>query len=779
MGKNCSIYLITFGLAASLLLSSAATWPRAAAQSGGSIELAVDTANFNQDGLLVLFGGLRLQGDIGLPVAAGDLNGDGRADVIFCGMNGSTFPMINNGVVNFYMSDGRDSGFVDAGLNPPNIFTLTGQRTGDLLGTSVSANGDVNGDGLRDVAVAAALNDGPNNDRFNAGAAYIVYGSHNLGQNLSLATSDGNPPPGVTAIYGPQVNGRMGIWIDEGDVDGDGFADVIIGSDQINSAAGTHVGGAYIVFGAPSLPPVIDLASPPPGVRTTTIIGRRMEEHWGAALHIGDINNDGIGDLVIGGSIFRDSASYVSPNDSSGHDNRGASDGGLRPRCGEVYVLYGSHNWPALIDLSSPPANATHVIGANSGDLLGSQLHSGDINGDGRTDLIMGALQATAPDGRGNTGAVYVVYGSPGIVGATIDLADPQASGLRITSIYGEQALDCAGDSVRSYDINRDGMFDLFIGSPENTFDIGSEEREDAGDTKVIFGRAGFLPEVIKLYDPPPGLQIFRLAGAHGEDQGVLGGDEFSYRLCGADVDGDGYTDYIANAMHGDGFADRVANGGNVYIFSGKKLSERLGQLAADRAPAPSLTSAQLTDSNGGALSQAPAGQRGLRVSVNGTGFRTDTEIQINGISVVTLAPTQQQLSTQRVVRLDDNPTVLNSVGLLTVRARNMQPAPSDFSNELSAGQLLGPAITEVRAKRKASGLLILKISGANFPLDGHIDVSANGQSVPLKGGSVQASDFAQVKIRSNAVPPSGAVIHVRISTSGGIESNDATVTSP
>ena len=60
------------------------------AQSGGSIQLAVDTADFNQNGLLVLFGSLRLQGDVGLPVGAGDITGDGRADVMFCGMFGSS-----------------------------------------------------------------------------------------------------------------------------------------------------------------------------------------------------------------------------------------------------------------------------------------------------------------------------------------------------------------------------------------------------------------------------------------------------------------------------------------------------------------------------------------------------------------------------------------------------------------------------------------------------------------------------------------------------------------
>src|SRR5258705_11371327 len=153
---------------------------RAAAQ-GGSIELAVDAANFNQDGLLVLFGGLRMQGEIGLPVAAGDINGDGRADVIFCGMYGSTGNRDNNGVVNFYLSDGRDTGFVDAAQNPSSIFKLAGRRSGDLLGASASANGDVNGDGLRDVAIGAACQDGTTGGiADNRGAAYVVLGSRNF-----------------------------------------------------------------------------------------------------------------------------------------------------------------------------------------------------------------------------------------------------------------------------------------------------------------------------------------------------------------------------------------------------------------------------------------------------------------------------------------------------------------------------------------------------------------------------------------------------------------------
>ena len=759
-----------------ILLSVMLPQSRVAAQ-GGDIQLAVDTANFNQDGLLVLFGGLRFQGEIGLPVGAGDINGDGRADVIFCGMFGSASPRTNNGVVNFYISDGRDSGFVDQTQNPPSIFTLKGARSGDLLGTSVSANGDINGDGIRDAAIGAAGQDGPGNAiSDNRGAAYVVLGSHDVNRNADLSTG-GAPPPGVIAIYGPQSGGRMGIWIDEGDVDGDGIADVIIGSDQINSGGSQHVGGAYIVFGSASLPNVIDLANPPAGVRTARIIGSRQEDHWGAALQVGDINDDGIGDIIIGGSIFRDSASYVTPTDDSGHDARAADFGGARTQCGEAFVIYGQHDWPATTSLANPPANATHVIGANAVDFLGSQVHSGDVNGDGRTDLIIGALQALAPDNQGKTVAVYIIYGSTSLPGATIDLANPDASGLQITTIYGEHTLDCAGDSVRTFDINNDGLSDLFVGSPERSFDVAGEEREDAGVTELIYGQRSFLPPVIKLYDPPAGLPIFRLAGAHGEGQGQAGGDEFSYRLTGGDVDGDGYIDYIANAMHGDGLNNGVLNGGNVYIFSGKKLSAKLGMLGPPVPVAPPvLTSARLT-LNGQVIQQANTDQPGLVVTIEGTGFKADSEVVI-GAFLVNWHFADGSPGSPIIVELDSNLAVRETAGLLNVRVRNTNPLTA-FSNELVAGRLVGLQITSIKVKRKSGGVLLLKISGANFPATGTVSVIVNGSEIPLKSTSFEGSDFIEVKIGKGVAPPPGSNLHVRVLASGGARSNEFVVVAP
>ncbi|MFL6273798.1 MAG: IPT/TIG domain-containing protein [Blastocatellia bacterium] len=741
---------------------------RATAESD-AIQLAVDTANFNQDGLLVLFGSTRRQGEIGLPVAAGDVTGDGRADVLFGGMYGSSDPFTNNGTVNVYLSDGRDSGFINQADHPANLFRILGSGSGDLLGTSSSINADVNHDGLRDILTCAALQDGPNG--FNAGAAYVVYGKPNFSGDINLASS----PAGVTAIYGPQAEGRMGIWCDEGDVDGDGFADIVIGSDQINTAAGHHVGGAYIVFGAANLPAEINLASPPAGVRTARIVGVREEDHWGGALQVGDVNNDGISDIIIGASIDRDSGSYVTVQDQvSGHNFFAAGNNGSRPLCGEVYVIYGQRNWPATTDLGAPPANATHVIGAHAHDFLGSQVHFGDLNGDGRTDLVLGALLALAPDDRGQTGAVYVIYGSASLPGATIDLLNPDASGQRVATVYGVHALDCAGDSVRSFDINKDGLSDLFIGSPERTFELNGEDRDDAGMTELIFGRRDFLPSVIKLYDPPAGLPIYQLAGAHGEDQGLEGGDEFSYRLTGGDVDGDGYVDYIANAMHGDGLNNSVLNAGNVYIFSGKKLSARLGQLAQDPSPAPQLSGATLT-LNGQPVQQANAGQTGLRITISGTNLRSDTEITING----TVAVSHLQAGTPATitVELDENPSIRNSAGQLVVSARNTAPPASGASNQVIAGTLVGPHIDSVKIKKKGSGALVLKIFGSNFPAN--VTVEVRGDNFSSNIAVFGETDFISLKIPAAVAPSSGTVLRIIVRTPAGIASNEVTKTVP
>ncbi|HWP43991.1 MAG TPA: FG-GAP repeat protein, partial [Blastocatellia bacterium] len=365
-------------------------------------------------------------------------------------------------------------------------------------------------------------------------------------------------------------------------------------------------------------------------------------------------------------------------------------------------------------------------------------------------------------------GAVYVIYGSPQVPGATIDLLNPGASGIRVSTIYGENNLDCAGDSVRAFDINNDGMAELFVGNPEHTFMINGEMRFDAGDTKLIFGRPDFLPEVIKLYALPAGLRVFRLAGAGS-------GDEFSYRLAGGDVDGDGFIDFISNAMHGDGFNNRLFNAGEVYVFSGRKLSAKLGMLGGGPAPGLEIQSATLLV-GGQPVTQANAGQSGIEIRIDGTGFRADTEVLINGAPVISHIPSDAQLATRRTVSLDENLTVRNTAGPLRVRVRNTNP-PSSESNEVIAGTLVGPEITSLKVKRKRSGVLILKINGSRFQQGMAVTVTREGgQQVPLTSSFV-SSDRLKVKIEASAAPAQGSTIRVRAVTSSGVQTNELVVT--
>jgi len=125
-------------------------------------------------------------------------------------MFGSSASRTNNGVVNVYVSDGRDSGFVNTADLPPSISRIHGERTGDLLGTSVSANGDINGDGLRDIAIGASAWDRTGDVKDNAGAAYVVLGKPDFSMNVDLATGTSVPPPGVIPVIGrPAVGWRF------------------------------------------------------------------------------------------------------------------------------------------------------------------------------------------------------------------------------------------------------------------------------------------------------------------------------------------------------------------------------------------------------------------------------------------------------------------------------------------------------------------------------------------------------------------------------------------
>jgi hypothetical protein len=108
---------------------------------------------------------------------------------------------------------------------------------------------------------------------------------------------------------------------------------------------------------------------------------------------------------------------------------------------------------------------------------------------------------------------------------------------------------------------------------------------------------------------------------------------------------------------------------------------------------------------------------------------------------------------------------------------RNTIPTPSNLSNEIIAGTLIGPEISSVKVKKKASGVLLLKIFGANFPSDGTVAVTANGSQIAVQSAAFEPPDFVSAKIGAASAPAPGTTLHIRVVTLQGIQSNEATAT--
>ena len=500
--------------------------------------------------------GFKLEGESelresGVAVAiAGDINGDGIADLIIGAPRTGIDPSINGGrsyVVFGSAGSGFPASIELANLDGSNGFHLDGDALlYEQSGRVVAAAGDLNGDGVGDLVIGAPDSHASG---ISSGSSYVVFG-----RKVAL---QGSFPASVVLA---SLNGTDGLRIDgesaysssgysasrAGDINHDGFDDLLIG-DRRASPNGGSSGAAYVVFGrnvatAGDFPATLALSGLD-GTNGFRLEGIDMLDYSGNAVDAaGDINGDGIDDLIVG--AYRADANGVSYS-------------------GSAFVVFGrdtstTGDFPASIDLADlDGSNGFRMNGTEHDDRAGTSVAGiGDINGDGIDDLVVGAPNADSTDV--NAGRGYVLFGrsaaSSGNFPALVELVD--IDGMSGFVIDGAAIGHEAGHAIsRAGDVNGDGFADLLISAPNaDPLDFNN------GSTYVIFGTAAGFPARLDLgtIDGNIGFRI------DGEEIVDYSGRSISG---GGDINGDGFDDVVIGAPGA--YADGSSYAGASYVVFG------------------------------------------------------------------------------------------------------------------------------------------------------------------------------------------------------------------
>ena len=545
---------------------------------------------------------LKIRGDqaawgFGTSIASGDIDGDGRDDIMvgiptYTGQNGA-------GAVLVYFARDLDEFFPFQGTSDADMI-IYGVDSGDRFGTTI-ATGDMDGDGRDELLISASDADGSGDSRRSSGEVYILQGR--LRAEYPSRMWIGNV--GLYGhIYGRDAADLIGQRMVLGDLTGDGLDDLALGTNGAGGYGGTSeyehgyensaLGSWEIEVIQGSSAPINDIVldRDPKMVRyfsswnsTATVTTDNHAMEIGKGMDIVDFNGDGTGDLVFSFTRWELDVAMSS----------------------EISVITGGPDFPhvplnSTIDVIIPSYTPNMTIELNDTVLVSPILEGGDLDGDQYDDLVIGAPTASDITGtRADAGQVWILRG--------FDHTDGQViySDRINTTIYGEDSSDHLGETLLCSDLDGDSIDEIMIGAPEAD---GARNQFTSCGEGLRYEIDGTFPEMLNVTDADiryMGMKEGQMAvsqilalnvnsddhsefltsspGFKGEDgTSVIGMvsmfmevQEFETRLFGSDVSSTfGAVTLIAD-FNSDGYNDMVisdplaytTNVGGVYLFFG------------------------------------------------------------------------------------------------------------------------------------------------------------------------------------------------------------------